>query len=44
MVRIGHWQLNIAIGSAARLGIIREHVRKIKSLLLSLRQVLSIYF
>ena len=32
------------MGSAARLGIIREHVRRIESLLLSLRRVLSIYF
>jgi hypothetical protein len=32
------------MGSAARLGIIRKHVRRIESLLLSLRRVLSIYF
>ena len=32
------------MGSAARLGIIREHIRRIESLLLSLRRVLSIYF
>ena len=44
MVRIRHQQLNVAMGSAARLGIIREHIRRIESLLLSLRRVLSIYF
>ena len=44
MVRIRHQRLNIAVGSAARLGIMREHIRRIKSLLLSLRRVLSIYF
>jgi hypothetical protein len=32
------------MGSAARLGIMREHTRRIESLLLSLRRVLSIYF
>jgi len=44
IVKIGHQRLNVAIGSAARLGIMREHVRRIESLLLSLRRVLSIYF
>ena len=44
MVRIRHQRLNVAVGSTARLGTMREHVRRIKSLLLSLRQVLSIYF
>ena len=44
MVRIRHQRLNVAVGSAARLGIIREHIRRIESLLLSLRRVLSIYF
>ena len=32
------------MGSVVRLGIKREHVRRIESLLLSLRRVLSIYF
>ena len=32
------------MGSAARLGITREHIRRIESLLLSLRRVLSIHF
>ena len=32
------------MGSAVRLGTMREHVRRIESLLLSLRRVLSIYF
>ena len=44
MVRIRYQQLNVAVGSAARLGIIHKHIRRIKSLLLSLRRVLSIYF
>jgi len=44
MVRIGHQRLNVAVGSIARLGITHKHVRRIKSLLLSLRRVLSIYF
>jgi len=44
MVKIGHQRLNVAVGSAARLGTMREHVRRIESLLLSLRRVLSIYF
>jgi hypothetical protein len=44
IVRIRHQRLNVAIGSAARLGIMREHIRRIESLLLSLRRVLSIYF
>ena len=44
MVKIGHQRLNIAVGSAARLGTMRKYVRRIESLLLSLRQVLSIYF
>jgi hypothetical protein len=44
MVRIGHQRLNVAVGSVVRLGITREHVRRIKSLLLNLRRVLSIYF
>ena len=44
MVRIGYQRLNVAIGSAARLGITCEHVKRIESLLLSLRRVLSIYF
>jgi len=44
MVKIGHQRLNVAVGSAARLGTIRKHVRRIESLLLSLRRVLSIYF
>ena len=44
IVRIGYQQLNVAVGSAARLGTTREHVRRIESLLLSLRRVLSIYF
>jgi hypothetical protein len=44
MVRIRHQRLNVAVGSAARLGTMREHVRRIESLLLSLRRVLSIYF
>ena len=44
MVKIGHQRLNVAVGSAARLGITREHIRRIESLLLSLRRVLSIYF
>ena len=44
IVRIRHQQLNIAVGSTARLGIICKYVRRIESLLLSLRQVLSIYF
>ena len=44
MVRIRHQRLNVAVGSAVRLGTIREHIRRIESLLLSLRRVLSIYF
>ena len=44
IVRIRHQRLNVTVGSAARLGIIREYVRRIESLLLSLRRVLSIYF
>ena len=44
MVKIRHQPLNIAVGSAARLGIIHKYIRRIKSLLLSLRRVLSIYF
>jgi len=44
MVKIRHQRLNVAVGSAVRLGIMREHVRRIESLLLSLRRVLSIYF
>ena len=32
------------MGSAVRLGTIRKHIRRIESLLLSLRRVLSIYF
>jgi hypothetical protein len=44
MVRIRHQRLNVAVGSVARLGIIHEHIRRIESLLLSLRRVLSIYF
>jgi len=44
MVRIGHQRLNVAVGSMARLGITREYIRRIESLLLSLRRVLSIYF
>jgi hypothetical protein len=44
IVRIGYQQLNIAVGSVARLGTTREYIRRIKSLLLSLRRVLSIYF
>ena len=32
------------MGSIVRLGIICEYIKRIKSLLLSLRQVLSIYF
>ena len=44
IVKIRHQRLNVAVGSAVRLGIIREHVRRIESLLLSLRRVLSIYF
>ena len=44
MVRIRYQQLNVAVGSAARLGIIYKHIKRIKSLLLSLRRVLSIYF
>ena len=41
---LGHWRLNIAVGSMARLGITHKHVRRIESLLLSPRRVLSIYF
>ena len=44
IVRIGHQRLNVAVGSAARLGITREHIRRIESLLISLRRVHSIYF
>ena len=44
IVRIGYQRLNVAVGSAARLGTTREHIRRIESLLLSLRRVLSIYF
>ena len=44
IVRIGHQRLNVAVGSVVRLGTTREHVRRIESLLLSLRRVLSIYF
>ena len=44
IVRVGHQRLNVAVGSAARLGTTPERVRRIESLLLSLRRVLSIYF
>ena len=44
IVKIRHQRLNVAVESAVRLGIMREHVRRIESLLLSLRRVLSIYF
>ena len=44
IVRIGYQRLNVAVGSAARLGTTPERVRRIESLLLSLRRVLSIYF
>jgi len=44
MVKIGHQRLNVAVGSVARLGTMHKHVRRIESLLLSLRRVLSIYF
>ena len=44
IVRIGHLRLNVAVGSVARLGTTPERVRRIESLLLSLRRVLSIYF
>ena len=43
IVKIRHQRLNVAMGSTAKLGIIREHIRRIESLLLSLRRVLSIY-
>ena len=44
MVRIRHQRLNVAVGSAVRLGIMHKYIRRIESLLLSLRRVLSIYF
>ena len=44
IVRIRHQRLNVTLGSTARLGIMREHIKRIESLLLNLRRVLSIYF
>ena len=44
IVRIGHLRLKITIGNAVRLGIIYKYIKKIGSLLLSLRRVLSVYF
>jgi hypothetical protein len=44
IVRIEHQQLNIAIESVVILGTTHKYSRRIKSLLLSLRRVLSIYF
>jgi len=44
IIRIGHQRLNVAVGSVVKLGITCKHVRRIESLLLSLRRVLNIYF
>jgi hypothetical protein len=44
IVKIGHSRLNITIGNAVRLGITYKYIKRIGSLLLSLRRVLSIYF
>ena len=44
IVKRGHLWLNITVGSIVRLGIIYKYIKRIGSLPLSLKRVLSIFF